>query len=550
MPYYEIFNQYDKPESMPVHDSLLSREDQLRVINKRMRFDVAIVGGGIHGATLARLAAFNGLRVVLLERGDYACETSGSSSKMAHGGLRYLELLDFKQVREGVVAREELLSAAPHLVKAQPFIIPVFKGQWFLKHKLSAGLWLYDRFMKKRSYNHTWLSKNQVPWTQLCGWRERLNGAYQYHDGIMDDFRLVLETIHAARHEGAFCLNHSEVQEVKRHIGSVMSISWKDLQSGQDHECHAGVVVNCAGPWAPHIAKMANSSLFSKVRYSRGSHLIFRTPWQAPAICLPLKGRGRYYFVWPHPAGTMVGTTEREVERPESTPLPHADEIDELLDRVQKDLPGSGLDRSTLFWTFAGIRTLPVRSIRKGTAVLSRRHSWIYENGILSLIGGKFTTAGWTCQEGLDLIYGLAEQSSKPAHLRGRPLPGSIELESESKLFLQRALQAGVPGATAEGALRRHGARVRNFTEADPGLKLVAGTFLEAEIDWLLQHSQAENFTDLARRLQLESVEDYGLTALPELVKTAERARPQIAWADQTQRYSDRVTAVKQLLGI
>ncbi|NDC38376.1 MAG: FAD-dependent oxidoreductase, partial [Proteobacteria bacterium] len=192
-----------------------------------------VVGGGIAGATLARLAAFNGLRVTLLERGDYASATSGRSSKMAHGGLRYLEMGDIAQVREGVRSRDDLFISAPHLVRPHPFLIPVKAGDAWGRIKYRLGLAVYD-FLAHSAPNrrHRWLSLRELSASPLATAQQSLAGAYQFYDGLMDDARLVLENIIAARQEGATCLNYAEFLSYTILRDRRVTVTWRDRLSG------------------------------------------------------------------------------------------------------------------------------------------------------------------------------------------------------------------------------------------------------------------------------------------------------------------------------
>lgn len=376
------------------------------------QYDLAIIGGGIHGAVLARLASQYGLKVVLLEKGDYASGASSKSSKMAHGGLRYLELLDFQQVFEGVKAREKLYNDYPEQVIPYPFFIPVPKKAYYFRVKLALGLWLYDFFQIKKRINKRWFSAKKAQEYSLIPEEKtkQLMGCYCYSDGLMCDYRLVIDNISLAR-KTAQCLNYAEVKEVKFSADrKLSSISFQDLVSGSSFQCQAKTVINTTGV---NVSDFCKNSVVS-LKYSRGSHLIFSRPWHGPALFLPMPGKSRYYFVWPHFAGTMVGTTEREIEDVASEPIPSEDEVVEILERLEKDLPGSGLDKNSLHFAFAGIRALPVRqNSPKNTAQISRKHFWYSQDNIFSLYGGKFTTSEWTAREGLKLILKKLELYSK-----------------------------------------------------------------------------------------------------------------------------------------
>ena len=223
-------------------------------------FDVLIIGGGIHGAALARQAAATGLKVALLERDDYASATSSRSSKMAHGGLRYLEMGDFQQVFEGIKARENLFAQYLHLVKPHRFLIPIPAGAWFQKLKLTIGLTLYDLMVKNPERKHRWIPRSKLDFEGFSANRTDLAGCFSYTDGILSDCRLVLETIHSAKLHGAQCLNYAEVLSVSDSVADIVSIHCKDTCAGKEFESKARLVVNCAGPWAPRIASDLRTS--------------------------------------------------------------------------------------------------------------------------------------------------------------------------------------------------------------------------------------------------------------------------------------------------
>ncbi|MCB0355110.1 MAG: FAD-dependent oxidoreductase, partial [Bdellovibrionales bacterium] len=356
--------------------NLLSRAESIELLRTQKKFDLVIVGGGIHGSAFARFAQMNGFSVVLLEKGDYASGTSSRSSKMAHGGLRYLELLDFQQVFEGIRAREELFENAAHVVRPEEFLIPVKNHELFTRLKIGLGLTLYDLLLKNPARKHRWIPSRSLNYPELESLKGKLRGCYRYTDGLLSDTRLVLENILDARLHGAICLNHAKVEQIDG-ILQKKRVLVQDEIGQQSLEISAKLVVNCAGPWAPSVA-MTERTL---VKYSRGTHLLFSTHWDSPSLFLPMPGKSRYYFVWPHFAGTMVGTTEREILELEEDPMPEESEVEEILERLKRDLPESRLDREHLHYAFAGIRTLPLRSQGAEVSRLSRKHIWNEENG-------------------------------------------------------------------------------------------------------------------------------------------------------------------------
>lgn len=517
------------------------------------RVDVLVVGGGIHGATIAHLAAFNGLSTVLLERGDYAEATSSRSSKMAHGGLRYLEMLDIRQVMEGIKAREDLFFVADHLVSPHRFFIPIYGHQRWMQTKLAIGLHLYDLFVTQSERRHRWVSAAKLPSGTL---RElpALKGGFFYTDGIMDDARLVIEHVVAARREGATCLNYAEVVSTKHSASSEVEVGWRDVLTGESYESRAGIVINCAGPWVAQMGRLKPSELQQRIIFSRGSHLIFNRPWNDPPLFLPLPGKHRYYWIWPHPAGTLVGTTEREVDVAERDPLPSHDEVEEILERLRHDLPphlpGGALDRSTLHYGYAGVRTLLLRGKKGEGSQLSRRHEWVYQSGVLTLVGGKYTTASWTATEGLRRAFHLAGLRRAVVPLTGRKLPGAGLSSQPVQEFCVRAERFGVAPALINRAVHRFGRRVGEIA-TDQGFEIVAGICLRGEVELACRTEQVCTISDLLRRrLGIEYHPGHGLDALEVFTSLVEATLGKKLDPEEIRRYRAHIAEVRVRLGL
>ncbi len=528
-----------------------SRFDLIQTIKRKSVFDVIIVGGGIHGAAVARLAAFNGFRTLLLEKNDYASGTSSRSSKMAHGGLRYLEMFDLQQVFEGIRAREDLFSVADHLVKPSRFLIPIYAHQKILKWKMHIGLFLYDLLVTKPERRHYWVNREDLNYESFNKNTPNLLGCFVYTDGIINDTRLVLETILAARQEGAFCLNYAEVASLRQERGGEVLVGWRDTRTDEKHEARAGVVINCAGPWVPDVGRITPGELSKRVRFSQGAHLLFAREWKDPPVFLPMEGKSRYYWVWPHFAGTLVGTTEREVKEATEDPQPFPDEVTEMMKRLEKDLPGHGFSRENLHYGFAGLRTLALRSPHStGTARLSRKHIWSYAQGVISLLGGKFTTASWTAFEGLTLALKLSGLKKKLISLRGRKLPGA-GIESEVvREFQHTAAREGIPRDVVTRAVNRLGTRVAKVQQFENGLQLLGGCILRGEVLLVLRDEQVETFEDLfRRRLDLEYLPSYGFEAIEEIKKICQECAPQIDITEGERAYRQRLAELTILLG-
>jgi glycerol-3-phosphate dehydrogenase len=528
-----------------------SREETISNLKRNRKCDILVVGGGIHGAAFAHIARFNGLDAVLLEKFDYASQTSGRNSKMIHGGLRYLEMFDFQQVLEGIKAREDLFETAFHMVQPYDFYIPISKGDWFFKLKLRLGLIFYDLLVRNQARKHRWVTAGELDQSGMPDLGFKIEGCFRYVDGIMNDARLVLDNLIAARQEGAHCLNYAEVQSFMLNKSGGVTIGWRDTLTGEKHELLAGIVVNCAGPWVPEVGRLTPGPLSSRLKYSQGTHLIFNKHWNGPALFLPLDEKTRYYFVWPHPAGTMVGTTEREVDHADFNPLPFRDEVDEILDRLEKDLPGSGLDRSNLHYSFAGTRTLPLRGRGKNVSRLSRKHVWHYSNGVLSLLGGKYTTATWTAYEGLRKVFKIAGIQNRCVPLSGRKLPGAGLYNDSIVDFRNECLKHGVPDRIVEETISRLGSKVRFLIKQEGFFSVLSDSLLRGEVELAIDIDQAETLEDImCRRLGLEYLPDHGFNVMPEILKILGEKKPGLDLKKEEENYRNKISVLNELMGI
>lgn len=511
--------------------SIPTRDVQIDKVNNCDSVDLVVIGGGIHGATVAELAVKQGLTVALFEKSDFASGTSSRSTKLAHGGLRYLEMGDLTQVFEGIKAREKLFCDFPNIVKPCNFLIPIPKGDWFQRIQLGAGLFLYDLMVKRKERKHSWVGPEIA---KSHGFHGELMGAYQYTDGILNDARLVIERLIRARSAGAVTLNYAEAKE----ISADGTVSWADKVSGNEHILKTKSVINCAGPWAPYLKGATRyAKEQSPVRYSRGSHLVFSYRWERPALFLPMKGKARYYFILPHFAGTLVGTTEREVVDLEDDPMPSADEIEEIMVRLKRDLPSGELNRDNLHYCFAGIRTLPLRKGHRDVTRLSRKHIWEWEGGVLTLLGGKYTTAEWTAEEGVKHVLQRLGRTWTALEKSER---GDLDRWSKG------ALDSGLTPEETASILGKYGYRVveifKTFERMDHGL-------LKEEVQNAIETEQAIRLEDiLRRRLCQEFMPGNGLEMLDVIGAMLEERHPKLNIDIEKTAYRARIARMKELL--
>jgi glycerol-3-phosphate dehydrogenase len=334
----------------------------------------------------------------------------------------------------------------------------------------------------------------------------------------MNDSRLVIEHLLGARENGAICVNYVKVEESRTVADGVELRCVDELQQSSQEPnpklvVRAKLVVNCAGPWAPALQGGSKDAAPLAVKLSRGIHVLFNKPWKGPSLFLPMPGKARYYFVWPHPGGTMIGTTERDTSVAEVDPLPTKDELDEVFARVEKDLPGSGLSRASAHYAFAGIRTLPLRDSSKNSATLSRKHIWRLSERILSLVGGKYTTAVWTAWEGVQEAAKFLGRTI-PREAPRAIYPNAISAQEGTRLVAELE-GSGMKPADAQRIVSRYGAKASEFLVNAEWREPISDQLLSGELKLAIEFEQAATVEDvLRRRLDLEYRAGNGLAEL------------------------------------
>lgn len=403
--------------------------------------DLLVVGGGIVGAAAARDAALRGLRVGLLEARDFGAGATGATTRLAHGGLRYLEQLDVGQVREGLRERAWLLRAAPHLVEPLPFLFPLQPGRAGFGLRLRAGLALYDLLAGHALPRHRFLRGEEARALE-----PRLGGgavarAASFHDAqVRLPERLVVEFALGAARAGAVVANHAPVEGLAREAGMWRATA-RDALRDRSLDVRARAVLNCAGPWVERLAGLAGVRR-SLTRTTRGSHVAF------PAFlrrALILRARdGRTFFAVPWNEVTLVGTTDLDEPRDPGEVAASSEEVDYLLREAGAFLDFEGLRPC---YTTAGVRALvrvegvaPGR-VPRGHVVVD--HGRDGSPGLLSVVGGKMTTARAVAQDAVDAACKTLGRALAP---RPGALPGASGLEEA---------QAALAEAKLEPALRR-----------------------------------------------------------------------------------------------
>lgn len=398
-----------------------------------MNYDVIIIGAGINGAGIARDAARRGLRVLLLDKGDIASGTSSWSTRLIHGGLRYLEYGEIGLVRESLREREILLRIAPHLVKPLAMVVPLYdepnrRGRWTVR----AGMLAYDAlsFDKSLDHHHFWSRRETLQRAPALR-ADKLNGAAVYFDAqVAYPERLVLENVLDALTHGAELRTYARVTRLLTDDGRVQGVEFTDADSVQ-HTAHAPIVFNVAGPW---VDKVLRDELTPHAKPfiggTKGSHIIVRPVDGTPdgAIYVEARADGRPFFIIPWQGLCLIGTTDTPFNGDLDAVTADESEIRYLLDETNWLLPDANLRREDVLYTYAGVRPLPYVDATTPAGITRRhfiQHHTRRQSGLFSIIGGKLTTYRSLAQEATDAALAYKGFDAAPCDTATTPLPGA-----------------------------------------------------------------------------------------------------------------------------
>lgn len=525
-------------------------------------FDVLVVGGGITGAGVALDAAARGLRVALVDAADFASGTSSKSSKLIHGGLRYLQQGDIALVYEALHERQRLLRNAPHLVRVLPFMIPVLTKEGVVSRKiaraLGSALWMYDLTGGWRvgKFHRRLRSKTALAHMPTMS-SERLSAAYLYFDAEADDARLTLAIIRSAIERGATIVNHCAVTTLHKNPSGEVTGAELRTSEGETIRVNANVVVNATGVWGDALRRMDGGGESATIRPAKGVHIT--VPWELVqndiAVVIPVPGDKRSLFVVPHLRNddgtyryTYVGTTDTDYQGSIDDPQCTQDDIDYCLRALNKAVAGSGrtITRNDVVGTWAGLRPLVVSSdgeTAKGrTADLSRRHKvMVSDSGMVTITGGKLTTYRKMAEHTVDAVVEVLKKqhrSGTTTSERGRP---------------RRCTTKRLPLFAATSRNRSDHLVARFGTQADAVLELVArdatlGTpliaglpYLRAEVIYAARHELVVTLDDvLSRRIRGLLYDRHATAAAAQ--ETARLIAPELGWDearinDEVQRF-------------
>ncbi len=515
-------------------------------------FDVAIIGGGINGAATAREAALRGLKVALVDAGDFAGGTSSRSSKLIHGGLRYLEQCDFKLVHESRAERRTLLTLAPHLARPLPFVLPIYRGDPYSPLKIRSGLAVYDLLGNLGAADRHRMLKpldalRLIPALQPQG----LRAAAVYNDSETDDARLTLEMILAAAESGAVVENYAKILAFQTSSDGldIIVAEIEDRLSGRRLELRARYWVNATGPWVDHVRELLPGFEGTKtIRLTKGTHLIVPALSPDHALFAAVRPGERVFLLLPWHGYALLGTTDTDYEGDPGSVQPDLQDIHYLLAALNRILL-QPLAISDVLGCFAGLRALaiePGRSPSENT----REYRFHQEPGLrnfISICGGKLTTARALGENLVNRMAVHLGATSSPAYRsRTTLLPGGNTGPLED--FVCGASEAagkrfGIPAPVAERIIRTYGSRWGEVLEPirkSPELtQSLAGTptLLAAEVVFAIRHEMAMEVSDfLLRRSGLNWL---AASLLQEAApRVAEIFAQELGWSDERREAS------------
>ncbi|MCP3977733.1 MAG: glycerol-3-phosphate dehydrogenase/oxidase [bacterium] len=511
-------------------------------------FDVLVIGGGIYGAWAAYDAALRGLSVALVEKNDWASATSSCSSKLIHGGLRYLERPDFGLVRKSLAERSLLGRLAPHRVEPLRFVLPLYAGGRVGRWRLKAGLALYDRLAgrRRRVERHRYLSKASMARSYGFLDAHGLRGGFTYGDCVTDDARFTLEIVSGADAAGAVAVNRARVDALLESGGRIHGARVLDEESGESVEVRANVTLNCAGPWASRLVADIRENAVSGVRLTKGVHLVLPAlPTDDAFLVLsPLDRRVIFFIPWY--GRTLVGTTDTDFSASPDQIRPTPADVTYLLDEAGRVLGDAAWRESDVISGFAGVRTLAGAAGASPSAVSRELRIDEPFERMLMPVGGKFTSARADAASIVDRAVAALGAESPRSVTDTLPFPWLPDegLRRWEGRQLGRGLGLGLDEPACLACLGRYGRRVEALFDIlqqrrELAAPIVQGfPFCLAEVVYAVRHEMARSLEDVLRRRipvalvcrpEAGDVQRVALLVAAELGWSNERRRAEVA---------------------
>ncbi len=493
-------------------------------------YDLIVIGAGINGAAIAREAALSGINVLLIERGDIAAGTSSASSRLIHGGLRYLEHAEISLVRESLNERERLLRCAPHLVVPLELYIPVYRRARRKRWQIAVGLTLYDWLSADRSLpGHTALSRaallDRLPGLDPA---DLVGGASYFDAQARYPERLVVENVRDAVANGATLKTYAGVTRIRVETGRVTGVEWRTSR-GESGAASAPLVVNAAGPWVDEVLGPIKHTRL--IGGTKGSHLIAAPFRGAPraGVYVEAGSDSRPLFILPWNGLLLVGTTDERFDGDAGAAAIDDSEFAYLVRETERVFPAAeGLAQRVLY-THTGVRPLPYKP-RGAEGAITRRHlirRHRAARGLYSIVGGKLTTHRALAEDVLKVLWRDLPRSARVRPTRDRPLPGALDARDRDEMLTEVGATLGaaqaerlwcVYGGAAAAVAKLAAARdLRSPLDAATGV-LVAELVYAREAEW------AETLDDILQRRCMAGLDaDFGLAAAEPAARWLER---------------------------
>ena len=517
------------------------------------QFDICIIGGGASGAGCALDAVLRGFKVALIEKEDFAAETSSKSTKLIHGGVRYLEQafknLDFaqlRQVKHGLEERHTVIRNAPHLAHPLALITPVFS--WFEGFYFKIGLTIYGFFAKNDSMPKAeWLNKKET-FEHIPTLTPKLHSSVMYYDGQLDDARYCLALAHSAEEAGVAVVNHASIINFQKdNNGKLTTAIVKDNLSENSISVKAKLFINCTGPHGDSIRLLANDKQEKRLRPSKGVHIMLPAEVlnSQDAMLIPKTKDGRVIFVIPFEGEVMVGTTDDEYRDLEKEPILIEQEIDFLLDTLRPYI-AKVPDKSAIKSGFGGLRPLIASSGSKATKKLVRDHEVEYDekSNLLSLLGGKWTTYRLMAKDTIDEACKILNKDSA-CKTELHYLVGGENYNFEEWKNIQKKYK--LDEDICQHLLKKYGTKASEVLEISSLTERIHKDypFIKAEVIYTVREEMVGSLRDFfARRTRMELMDWNATFSSVDVV--ADIMAIELNWAE-TQKQTN-ITDYKKLL--
>ncbi|MFT4058235.1 MAG: glycerol-3-phosphate dehydrogenase [Legionella sp.] len=466
-------------------------------------FDVAIIGGGINGCGCAADAALRGLSVVLLEQDDLASKTSSSSTKLIHGGLRYLEHYEFNLVKKALVERQRLLDLAPHLVYPQALVLPYeqhMRPAWFLR----LGLFIYDHLsFKNRLPRSKRINRRKTP-SLFSPLKNKLDQGLLFYDGTADDSRLTLVNAIQAKNHGASIRTHSTVTKADT-VNNIWKLTVQP-QQGANYTLYAKTLINAAGPWVTNVEQLTHTPKHQKISLIKGSHIVVPQMYEGEHAYFLQHQDKRMIFVIPYHGFSMIGTTDVSLqEKPETVSISN-EEINYLLDLVNQYFK-TRISENDIIYTWSGIRALLANDTKKAQT-LSRDYDYklyLKPAPVVTIYGGKITTYRQLAEETINCLKAIFPEL-KPSSTATTPLPGATFecMNFDEYVRYARDKYQWMDTQLLNRYLYTYGTYMEKIMRLCPDEKALGKCYgadlYQAEIDYLIVEEWARSCDDILKR--------------------------------------------------